>query len=493
MKQAIRIPIVAVMGHIDHGKSSLLDYIRKSNVVAGEAGGITQRVSAYVATHTYEGKERQVTFLDTPGHEAFQTLRARGARAADIGILVIAADEGIKPQTIEAWKAAENANIPFVVAFTKIDKPNADIERAKIAALEAGIYLEGLGGSIPYAGVSSVTGAGVSDLLDLVLLSADLIDLVSNTDVPAEGFVLESANDSKNGITGTLIIRNGTLKTGMVITSGNAIAPVRFIENFQGKRITEAGAGEPVRIGGFSELPFAGALFNTHSNKKEAEKWVVNHQSDNAPTTQMEEHGEQKATLPLIVKSDVSGGVEAVLFELKKISHEAMHPKIISHAVGAITENDVKIAHTTNAAIIGFNTVIDAQAKDLADRLGVSVSTFSIIYEIQTWVEKLLKERAPRIEKEEVLGRVKVLKCFSVAGNKQVLGANLLEGVIAVNTRAHLERRGIHLADGRVINLQQARADVKEIKTEGEFGMQFECKEEIAGGDMLVLFEIKTI
>ena len=240
MAAAPRPPIVAVMGHIDHGKSSLLDYIRKSNVVADEAGGITQHVSAYEAEHPHEGAPRTITFLDTPGHEAFRALRTRGAQSADIAILVVAAEEGVKPQTLEALSAITEAGIPYVVAFTKIDKPAADLERAKVSALEHNIFLEGLGGPIPYQAISSKTGQGVPELLDLVLLAADLVGLSADPEAPAEGFVLESSQDPKRGASATLIVKNGTLEIGDFVVAGGSFAPVRFIENFLGKRIPSA-------------------------------------------------------------------------------------------------------------------------------------------------------------------------------------------------------------------------------------------------------------
>ncbi|OYV27956.1 MAG: translation initiation factor IF-2, partial [Parcubacteria group bacterium 20-58-5] len=267
MARTTRPPVIAVMGHIDHGKSSLLDYIRKANIVAGEAGGITQHVAAYIAEHN----GRLVTFLDTPGHEAFKALRARGAAAADIAILVVAADEGVMPQTLDALAAITDAGIPYLIAITKIDKNNADIAHTKNSLVEHGIYIEGLGGDIAYAPISSKTGEGIPELLDLVLLASDLAELTADTSASATGFVLESTQDPKRGASATLIIKDGTLATGGFVVAGDAYAPVRFIEDFRGARIPHAGPSEPVHISGFSKLPAAGSLFSVAKSKKEAE------------------------------------------------------------------------------------------------------------------------------------------------------------------------------------------------------------------------------
>lgn len=488
MALAPRNPIVAVMGHIDHGKSSLLDYIRKANVVAGEAGGITQHVSAYVAEHTYEGTNRQITFLDTPGHEAFKALRARGAQAADIAILVIAADEGVKPQTIEAFSEITTANIPCVVAFTKIDKNGADIERGKIAALEAGIYLEGLGGTIPFTGVSSKSGDGIPELLDLVLLTSDLAELTGDATLPAQGFVLESSQSGKRGTLATLIIKNGTLETGTFVVSGSAFAPVRFIEDFKGKRIETAGPSEPIVISGWSDLPLAGSEFATFKTKKEAEQKIA--ELEAKPLTSFEAVEEGKVLLPLIVKADVSGSVEAVLGLLSKLSHDLVCVRVISSGIGAVTESDVKTASASGGVVLGFHTDVESSARDLAERMSVSIETFDIIYELETRAKELVLLRAPKVKREETIGEMKILKVFSKNGNKQVLGARFLSGSLSVGSLVKVLRRDLEIARGKLTNLQVARADVSEIHTEGEFGLQIEAKDEIAGGDVVVCFRV---
>lgn len=478
------------MGHIDHGKSSLLDYIRKSNVTAGEAGGITQHVSAYEASHEHEGTLRRITFLDTPGHEAFRALRARGAAAADIAILVIAAEEGVKPQTLEAFEAITEANTPFVVAFTKIDKPGADIEKARISALESGIYLEGLGGSVPYTGVSSKSGEGIPELLDLVLLTADLAELAADPEDEASGFILESSQDPKRGMSATLIMKDGTLPVGSYVVAGSSMAPVRFIEDFAGTRIDKALPSQPVRISGWSALPPAGTPFVSAINKKEAEKLVASEAAPGAARAIMRSAEDGKVMLPLVIKTDVTGTALAIKHELDKIAHERVTISIIQEGIGAVSESDVKTASAGGGHIIAFNVGTDSVARDAAERLGVTIDTYSIIYDLKERVEALVQERAPRVTVEEILGEAKILKAFNTTGTKQVLGARWNDGVLTVGDLVKIDRRGLHIGNAKLTNLQVARADVKEIKMEGEFGLQIEGKYEAAAGDTLIAFRM---
>ncbi len=488
MASVARPPIVAVMGHIDHGKSSLLDYIRKANVTAGEAGGITQHVSAYEAVHDHEGAPRVITFLDTPGHEAFRALRARGAAVADVAVLVIAAEEGVKPQTLEAYTAAAEAGTPIVVAFTKIDKAGADIERAKVSALEHGIYLEGLGGSIAYTGVSSKSGEGVPELLDLVLLTADLAERTAVPELPSASIELESSQDPKQGQTATLIVKNGTLTTGSFVIAGSAIAPVRFIENFAGARIPSAGPSQPIRISGWTSLPPAGTPFRSTANKKEAEKLAAETAAPALRANVVTEEG--KVDLPIVVKADVSGSIEAIKHELAKIAHERVSIRIIAEGIGAVSESDVKTAVAGGGSIIAFNVGTDAAARDLAERTAVSIDSYSIIYELKERVEELVIAKAPHVTKEELMGEAKVLKVFNGASGKQVLGAKWVSGALSVGDLVKIDRRGIDLGRGKITNMQQARADIQELHTEGEFGMQIETKADVAGGDTVVAFRI---
>ncbi len=482
MASSTRPPIIAVMGHIDHGKSSLLDYIRKTTVVDGEAGGITQHVSAYISEHN----GRQVTFLDTPGHEAFKALRSRGASAADIAILVVAADEGIMPQTLDAYEAIKEAGIPFVVAITKIDKNNADIERAKQSLIENAIYLEGLGGDISWAPISSKSGDGVPELLDLVLLTADLVGLSADSSLSARGFVLESTQDSKRGSSGTLIIKDGSLSTGSFVVAGDAFAPVRFIEDFRGTRIASAGPSDPVRISGFSKLPEAGTPFSIASSKKEAEKLVAKHVNISEAVA---EPTETKTTeLPIVIKTDTAGSIDAIKHELKKIAHERARIRIISSGVGAVSESDVKSAHAASGVVISFNSGVESAARDLAMRDNVAIESFKIIYELSERVSELLIARAPKITIEKELGRAKVLRTFSTSAKKQVLGARVETGIFSVGAKVKILRRDEEMGHGIVTNIQQARADIKEVREDAEFGTEIESKTEAAPHDILVAY-----
>ncbi len=482
MARTSRPPVIAVMGHIDHGKSSLLDYIRKANVVAGEAGGITQHVSAYIATHN----ERKITFLDTPGHEAFKALRTRGALAADIAILVIAADEGVMPQTLDALAAIEEAKIPYLVAITKIDKNNADVEYAKHSMLEKGIYLEGLGGEIAYAAVSSKTGEGVPELLDLVLLAADLLELTADPEAPASGFVLESTQNPKQGASATLIIKDGSLHLSSFVVAGDAYAPVRFIENFLGQRVEIAGPSEPARVSGFSSLPAAGSLFSIAESKKAAEALAKENKVVLTNTPQAATEG--SAELPLIVKTDVAGTIDAIAHELAKITHERASIRLVASGVGSVSEGDVKTAAATAGTIIAFNVGTDAIARDLADRNHITILSFSVIYELSEKVAELLKEKAPIISIDKELGRASVVKVFSSTSKKQVMGARHISGALTLGDRVKIIRGGEEIGRGIVANLQQARADVKEIHTEGTFGTEIEAKVDAAPGDEIVAF-----
>ena len=487
MARVARPPVIAVMGHVDHGKSSLLDYIRKASVVAGEAGGITQHVAAYIAEHG----GRHITFLDTPGHAAFKALRERGAQAADIAILVVAADEGVMPQTLEALAAITEAKIPYVVAITKIDKNNADVERAKSSMLEHGIYLEGLGGEIPYAPISSKSGEGVSELLDLVLLAADLAELTGDPEAPAEGYVLEATQDPKRGATATLIVKDGTLTTGSFVVAGDAYAPVRYIEDFRGARVEGVGPSEPARIAGFSSLPSAGGLFSIVKSKKAAEALAKTTASQSIERTAATEG---VAELTLVVKADVAGSLDAIRHELAKVTHERAAVRIVSEGVGAVSENDVKTARSAGATIIAFNTSVEAVARDLALRDSVAIEPFTIIYELTEKVGELLRAKAPTIEVERELGRAKVVAVFSTSAKKQVIGANLTSGAFALGQMVKLLRggeEGAEIARGKVVNLQLQRADVKEVRTEGNFGIEIEAREDAKPGDELVTFVVE--
>lgn len=483
-----RPPVVVVMGHIDHGKSSLLDYIRQSNVVDKETGGITQHLSAYVATHTTkEGQTERITFLDTPGHEAFQKMRLRGADVADVAILVVSAEDGVKPQTLEALASITQASIPYIVAINKIDKPTADIPRTQASLIENEIYIEGMGGDIPWVGISAKTGAGISELLDLVVLTADLADLQGDASVAATGQILEGRLDPKRGNTATLLIQNGTLKSGSFVVSGTAFAPVRIMEDFLGTPLKEASLSTPVGIVGFNETPKVGDTFTTVATKKEAEAAVAAaHLQKTAPARTWS----TLPTIPILIKADVLGTIDAIEHELQKFSSNRIAVRVIGTGVGDITSNDIQnVSATKDSIVVGFNVKVERQAAELAERLGVEIDTFDIIYELSDWLNTALKNRTPKVEEAVVTGKVKILKHFSTQKNTHVLGGRVEEGVVKLNQKVRILRRDIEIGKGTLKNLQQYKSDVQQI-SEGEFGMQLETKTEIAPGDYLETYDM---
>ncbi|MEI8061948.1 MAG: translation initiation factor IF-2 [bacterium] len=482
-----RPPVVVIMGHIDHGKSTLLDYIRKSNVVDGEVGGITQKMSAYEVLH----KDKKITFLDTPGHESFGAIRARGASAADIAILIVSAEDGVKPQTVDAYKAIKKANLPYIVGISKIDKDNANIERAKISLSEHEIYVEGYGGDISFVPFSGKTGAGIDELLDMILLTAEVENFTTDTHAPAEAIVIESHRDKNRGISATLIIKNGTLSMGSFITAGPALAPVRIMENYLNKPIKSATAGSPVRIIGWSELPQVGGYCFTYESKKDAETFIEQNKEEvkvinstgNAPT--LDANGQETATVSILIKADTSGSLEALKYEINKLKVERVNLRIIGSGLGDIQENDIRMASgKVGTLIIGFSVKADSAVKTVAERLGIEIHLFDIIYKMTEWLEALAKEKTPRMEVEEQKGQMKVLKIFSVNKDKQVLGCRCESGVINVDDQVKLMRRGSEIARGRIRELQQQKNKVGEV-TSGECGLMVDCKMEVAPGDYL--------
>jgi translation initiation factor IF-2 len=485
-----RPPVVVVMGHIDHGKSTLLDYVRKSNVVAGEAGGITQHLSAYVVPHTTkDGAHESITFLDTPGHEAFQKMRLRGADVADVAILIVSAEDGVKPQTLEALASIKQASIPYVVAINKIDKPGADINRTHTSLIENEIYIEGMGGDIPWAPISAKVGTGVSDLLDLVILTADLAELKGDTNAPATGQVIESNVDTKRGNTATLLIKDGTLESGQFVLCGAAFSPVRIMEDSLGKTIKTASLSTPVQIVGFNEIPPVGSIFTTVASKKDAEAAILEYKNN----LQKPKASNVRSTLPVVpilIKADVYGTLEAIQHELDKFESDRILVKVIDASVGDITASDVQnVSATSDAIIVGFNVKVERQAKDLAERLNVEIDTFDIIYELSDWLNTALKSRTPKKEEKIETGAVKILKHFSTQKHTHVLGGRIEEGVIKLNQRVRILRRDIEIGTGTVKNLQQYKSDVQQVN-EGEFGMQVETRAEIAPGDYLKPYDL---
>lgn len=491
-----RPPVAVVMGHIDHGKSKLLDYIRKTNVVEKEAGSITQHIGAYEVRVkcdiSHKHGTRKITFLDTPGHEAFSQMRIRGAKIADIAILVIAADEGVKPQTMEAHEAIKNTGIPFVVALNKIDKPNADPERVKTQLAENQIFVEGYGGSAPTVNISAKTGEGVDDLLDIVLLLAEMENLKANPEENASGVVIESKISSRRGISATLLIQNGAMKKGMFVVSGNALAPVRIFEDFQGLPLEEASFSSPVKIIGFDNMPEVGAEFKSFESKKEAEKAVriLPKETPLGFPKGFPLGNENKIIIPVILKTDVTGSLEALEKEIAKNQTENATLNILRKGIGNINEDDAKLASSAeNAVILGFNVEIGPSAKDLSEKFGILIFTSNIIYRISEWLEEEIKQREAlgRQSLEEIIGTAKILKTFSREKNKQVIGGKITSGKIIPNAKFKIKRKDVEIGEGKILELQHNKKEVKEVNKDEEFGAMIESKIEILKDDELTV------
>jgi translation initiation factor IF-2 len=480
-------PVVAIVGHIDHGKTTLLDYIRKSSVAAKETGGITQRLSAYEIVHTGAEGERAITFIDTPGHEAFQKMRERAGAAADIAILIIASDDGVKPQTLEAYKAITAAKIPFIVAFTKIDKDTSNLDRAKDSVMKEGIYLEGLGGDIPFAAVSGKTGAGVPELLDLIVLAADLHNISCDASKKPEGVILETSRDPRTGISATVIMKQGTITSGGFAVSGTAYVPLRSLEDYTGAKVKEVRCGKPVRITGFTEEPRVGALLVAAETKKEAESLVAeNKKPISSERKAAPEENPDTVTIRVVLKADTAGSLEALEYELAKIQIDRTEFLIAAKGVGTVNENDVKpLIGFSPSIILGFNVKVENSAKDLAERQHVALETRPIIYELSDWIKEEAKRLAPEVAADAVTGTAQILRYFSTAGSKHVIGGKVTEGVVKLQDRVIIMRRGIEVGPGKIVNLQMQRADVDSVPEGMEFGAQVETKADLIGGDIL--------
>lgn len=489
-----RPPIICIMGHIDHGKSTLLDYIRKTNVAEKETGGITQRISAYEVVHKSKaGKENKITFLDTPGHEAFCAIRERGVGVADIAILVVSAEDGVKKQTLEALKCIKDSGIHYVVAINKIDKPGADIEKTKQNLAENEIYIEGYGGTVPWVPISAKTGEGVSDLLDMMLLVAEIAELKGNTNKNAEGVVIETNLDNHKGISGTLIIKDGTLTTGMFIASGKNIASTRLIEDFAGKKITEACFSSPIKVVGFSGLPVVGSTFKSFETKKEAENYVALFKEKNSikKNAFKEKDCDNIFSINFIIKAETMGSIEAIEHEIRKIKNEKVKIKIVHSGIGNIYENDIKIASAKEGTtVLGFDVVIDPKARSYAERLGVEIKVFDVIYKLSEWIETKARESAPKFEVEETSGVAKIIRVFSKSKDKYVVGGKIESGIISVGEDAKILRRDQEVGKGKIKELQHQKKKVSEIKEGMEFGCQIQSTLEIAPGDKIQSYKI---
>lgn len=471
-----RPPIVVVMGHVDHGKTTLLDFLRKSNVAEREAGGITQAVGAYEIEH----KGSKITFIDTPGHEAFQAMRAAGAHIADLAILVVAAEDGVKPQTKEAVKILTESKTPFVVAINKIDKADANINKAKDDLTAAGILLEGYGGQISYHGISAKTGEGIDELLDLVLLATEVENLTYDAEKPATGFILETRVESARGVQATVIVKDGTMRQGDYIGTKTARGKIKILENFMGTPTKELIPSAPALIIGFDALPQIGEEFTTGPDEQ-AEP--VPPAAEKRPTAPRRATPEDAPTLRLILKASDAGSLAALSGVMKTLT-EATKPEIISESVGDITDGDVKSAVATKSVIVGFKNKVVTAAKNLAVAQHVIIVSGSIIYELIKEIENLLK--AP--EGPIYLGDLEILAVFNqIKLDKQVVGGKVTQGVFKNKARFDILRAEAIVGHGKVTNLQQQKKDADTVPAGKEAGIMANADVAIAVGDHLVI------
>ncbi|GAB5047341.1 translation initiation factor IF-2 [Thermodesulfovibrio sp. TK110] len=497
-----RPPIVTVMGHVDHGKTSLLDAIRKTKVTEQEAGGITQHIGAYKVS--LAGKD--ITFLDTPGHEAFTALRARGAKVTDIVVLVVAADDGVMPQTIEAINHAKAAGVPIVVAVNKIDKPEANPQRVRTQLSEYGVIPEEWGGQNIFVDISAKKRIGIENLLEMILLQAEIMELKANPNKPARGTIIESRLDKGRGPVATVIVQNGSLRVGDAFVAGTTYGKVRALIDDTGKRINEAPPSTPVEVVGFEEVPQAGDSFTVVEDEKTARQ-IANARAQKKRLAEMQKaqkltlqdlyekikEGEVKE-LNLIIKGDVQGSVEALKKAVEEITHPDIKVRVIHTAVGGITESDVNLAATANAIIIGFNVRPETKAQELADQLGVDIKLYSIIYEVIDDVKKALQGMLEPEIKETVLGRAEVRAVFKISKVGTVAGCYVLNGVISrASDGIRVIRDNIVVYEGRIGSLKRFKEDVREVQAGYECGLTIENFNDIKEGDILENYVLEKI
>ena len=497
-----RAPVVVVMGHVDHGKTSLLDYIRNANVVSGEAGGITQHIGAYQV----QVKGQPITFLDTPGHEAFTAMRARGAMVTDIAILVVAADDGIMPQTVESINHAKAAGIPIIVAINKMDKPEANPERIKEQLTAYELVPEEWGGETVICPISAKTGQGIQELLEMVILTAEMKELKANPNRTAHGAVIEAKLDKGRGPVATLLVQNGTLHQGDVIIAGTSVGRVRAMTNAQGERVETAGPSVPVEIIGMGEVPGAGDDFHAVADERMARELAEQRKQENkdrlnGPVGQKVtledlfnqiQQGEIK-DLNVIVKADVQGSAEAVKSSLEKLSNEEVRVRVIHCAVGAVSESDVMLAATSNAIIVGFNVRPDNNAKDIAARDHVNMRMYRVIYDCINEIETAMKGMLAPKFKEVELGQAEVRSVFRITGVGMVAGCYVTNGKMQRNAQMRLLRDNIVIYDGAIASLQRFKDSVKEVAAGYECGITFEKFQDIKEGDVIEAFLMEQI
>ncbi|MGJ7044443.1 translation initiation factor IF-2 [Thermoanaerobacterium thermosulfurigenes] len=496
-----RPPVITVMGHVDHGKTSLLDAIRKTNVTQREAGGITQHIGASVV----EINGKKVVFLDTPGHEAFTAMRARGASVTDIAVLVVAADDGVMPQTIEAINHAKAANVPIIVAINKIDKPNANPDRVKQELVEYGLVPEDWGGNTICVNVSAQKNLGLDDLLEMILLEAEMLELKANPNRPARGTIIEAQLDKNRGPVATVLVQKGTLKTGDVIIAGTAYGKVRAMFDDKGRKVKKASPSIPVEVLGLSDVPKAGDILVVLDDEKKARSIAEKRKEKFREEEMMQK---QKISLDelfnqikegnvkelnIILKADVQGSVEALKSSIEQLSNDDVRLRVIHGAVGAITETDVMFASASNAIIIGFNVRPDSKAKSLAEKEKVDIRLYRIIYDAIDDLKAAMKGMLEPEYREKELGKAEVRAVFRVPNVGNVAGCYVVEGKISRNANIRLVRDGIVIFEGKISSLKRFKDDVKEVQSGFECGIGIERFNDIKEGDVLEAYQMEEI
>lgn len=495
----VRPPIVTIMGHVDHGKTTLLDYIRKSKVASKEAGGITQAIGAYSVNYN----EKNITFIDTPGHEAFTAMRARGASITDIVIIIVAADDGVMPQTKEAIDHAKAAGVPIIVAINKIDKPEANIDKVMSELTEAGLTPEEWGGDIVANKISAATGQGIDELLDSILLVAEMNEYKANKNRYATGAVIESRQDKQVGSIVSLIIQNGTLRLGDPIVVGNSFGKVRTLKNDRGENIVEAPPSTPVEVTGFSNLPSAGDKFMAFESEKEAKNIAAertlrqkNKEINKASMSLEDLFGQIKEGMKeinIVLKADVNGSCEAVKSSLEKINVEGVKLSVIRAGVGAITESDIVLAKASNALVIGFNVRANTKTMDTAKENGIEIKTYNIIYKVVEDIENAMKGMLEPIYDEKVTGKLEIRQIFKFSKVGLIAGCHVLDGTIKNNSKARIIRDDIVIYDGKIKSLQHEKDQVKEVKKDMDCGITLESCNDYKENDIIEVYELVEV
>jgi len=496
-----RPPVVTIMGHVDHGKTSLLDAIRKTNVVSGEAGGITQHIGAYQV----ETKNGLITFIDTPGHEAFTAMRARGAKATDIVVLVVAADDGVMPQTVEAINHARAAEVPLIVAVNKIDKPSANPNRVRTDLLRHDIVVESMGGDTLEVEVSALKGTNLDKLLDVILLQAEVLDLKANPDREAGGMVVEAQLDKGRGPVATVLVQRGTLRLGDIFVAGSAWGRVRALINDKGQQVKEATPSTPVEVLGLNSAPEAGDQFDVVPNEARAREITdyrerKRRESRGAPAarssleqmmTQMKDGNVKE--FPILVKADVQGSAEAIVQALEKIGNDEIRSRVIHYAVGGINESDIGLAQASGAVVLGFNVRASSQARDAAERAGIEIRYYNIIYDLVDDIKAAMSGKLAPELRETFLGNARILEVFNITKVGKVAGCQVTEGVVQRGAKVRLIRDNVVIHEGTLSTLKRFKDEVKEVPVGQECGMAFENYQDIRAGDIIECFRVEKV